>query len=86
MVYYFYIVRCADGTLYCGITTDISRRLKEHNLSDLGAKYTKMRRPVELVYQIELNDRSEATKEERRIKNLSNEYNLKLIESYNRNN
>lgn len=85
-MYYTYILKCADSSLYCGITTDISRRLREHNLSILGAKYTKIRRPVQLVYQIELNNRSEATKEEYRIKKLSREEKLKLIKSYGKNN
>jgi putative endonuclease len=50
-MYYFYILRCADSTLYCGQTNDLDRRLKEHNESKLkAAKYTKSRRPTVLVY------------------------------------
>lgn len=49
-LYYFYILRCSDNTLYCGQTIDINRRVLEHNSSKKGAKYTKSRRPVELVY------------------------------------
>lgn len=49
-MYYFYIVRCADNSLYCGITTDLVRRVQEHNRSKKGAKYTKSRRPIKLVY------------------------------------
>ena len=50
MKYFVYILECADGTLYAGITTNIERRVKEHNEDARGAKYTRMRRPVELVY------------------------------------
>jgi putative endonuclease len=73
-----YIVRCSDDTLYTGITTDIERRIKEHNDSK-GAKYTRARGPVELVYLAEFKDRSEASKEEWRIKALSREEKLALI-------
>ena len=78
-MYYLYILKCADGTLYTGITTDIERRLKEHNSSNLGAKYTAARRPVELVYQAEFINRSEASKQESAIKSLSRDQKLKLI-------
>lgn len=74
-----YIVRCADDSLYTGITTDLERRIKEHNESK-GAKYTRARGPVELVYSAEFKDRSEATKEELRIKSLSREAKLSLID------
>jgi putative endonuclease len=70
--YYTYILTCADGTLYTGITTDLKRRVAEHNgEGDLGARYTKARRPVKLVYSVEFPDRSSALKEEYRIKQLS---------------
>ena len=49
-MYYLYILKCADKTLYTGITVDLSRRTKEHNHSKLGAKYTRARRPVKLIY------------------------------------
>ena len=49
-MYYVYILKCADKTLYTGITTDLKRRIAEHNSSKLGAKYTSSRRPVTLVY------------------------------------
>jgi len=72
MKYYVYIVRCKDDTLYTGITTDIKRRLEEHNTSNtLGAKYTKYRRPIVLVYEKEFPSRSSASVEEVRIKKLS---------------
>ena len=70
-MYFVYILECADQTFYTGITTDLDRRIKEHNNSKLGAKYTKMRRPVKLVYSKEFNNRSEASIEESRIKKLS---------------
>ena len=71
MGYYVYIVKCSDATLYTGITTDLTRRLDEHNNSPKGAKYTKVRRPVELVYSEKCKDRSSASKREYIIKKLS---------------
>ena len=50
MKWFVYILKCSDNTLYTGITTDIERRIKEHNSSNKGAKYTKTRRPVKLFY------------------------------------
>jgi putative endonuclease len=77
--WYVYIVECEkDGTLYTGITTDINRRLLEHN-SGRGAKYTANRRPVVLRALFEAKNRSEASKEEYRIKKLSRLEKLKLI-------
>jgi len=78
-MYFLYILQCADDTLYTGITTDLDRRLKEHNNSKLGAKYTKVRRPVKLVYSQQFTDRSEASKEEIRIKKLSRQQKLSLF-------
>lgn len=80
-MYYLYILECADNSLYTGITTDLNRRLEEHNYSKLGAKYTSLRRPVKIVYSAEFKNRSEASKEEYRIKNLKREEKLKLIKS-----
>jgi len=77
--YYVYILKCSDATLYTGITTDLSRRLKEHNSSKKGAKYTMLRRPVELLYSEEHEDRSSASKREYAIKKLSREKKLELI-------
>ncbi len=77
-MYYLYILKCADKTLYTGITVDLERRIQEHNHSKLGAKYTKARRPVKLVYSKKFSNRSLASKEENRIKNLSREEKLKL--------
>lgn len=70
-MYYVYILSCSDQTLYTGITTDLERRVAEHNSSKLGSRYTRARRPVKLVYSKEFADRSSASKEESRIKALS---------------
>ena len=80
--WFVYIVKCKDKTLYTGITTDVNRRLFEHNNSKKGAKYTRSRRPCKLVYYFEVSDRSSALKEEYRIKKLSRQDKLKLINSY----
>lgn len=79
-VYYVYLLKCADTTYYCGITTDVKRRIKEHNTSPIGAKYTKSRRPIVLVYQKKYKTRSEACKEEVRIKKLKRKEKELLIE------
>jgi len=79
MVYYLYILQCADSTLYTGITTDLARRVAEHNTSLKGAKYTRVRRPVRLVYNEVYSDRSTASKREYKIKKMSREEKLKLI-------
>lgn len=70
---------CADDTLYTGITTDVERRVREHNEDAAGAKYTRVRRPVRLVYSRKYKNRSEASKEEARIKKLSREEKLLMI-------
>lgn len=80
MEYFVYIVECADTTLYTGITTDLERRLSEHNQSEKWAKYTRVRRPVTLVYSEKHASRSEACKREYAIKQLSREEKMKLIE------
>lgn len=69
-MWHVYLLRCADGTLYCGITTDLERRVAEHNRGD-GARYTRGRRPVELVYAETAADRSEAARREYEIKQMS---------------
>jgi len=81
MSYFVYIVLCSDDTLYTGITNDIQRRVEEHNSSKKGAKYTRMRRPVRLVYSIACKDKSTAMQKEREIKKLSREKKLQLIEN-----
>ncbi|MEA3370344.1 MAG: GIY-YIG nuclease family protein [Campylobacterota bacterium] len=79
MSYFVYILECSDKTLYTGIATDVERRLDEHNNSQKGAKYTKVRRPVELVYSEESENRSSASKREHEIKKLSRKQKLELI-------
>ncbi len=68
--WYVYIVRCSDSTLYTGITTDLERRLLEHNSGPKGARYTRSRRPVALVYCEQATSRSAATSREAHIKKL----------------
>ena len=68
--WFVYILRCADGSLYTGITTDLDRRLQEHNAETKGARYTRSRRPVALVYSEAVADRSAASKREHAIKQL----------------
>lgn len=78
-MYYVYILKCSDKTLYTGITTNLKRRVEEHNSSQFGAKYTRGRRPVRLVYSIKKKTRSLALKEECKIKKLSRIDKLNLI-------
>ena len=77
--WYVYILRCCDGSLYTGITTDTLRRIAEHN-SGKGAKYTRSRRPVELGYQEDCDDHSQALRRELEIKALRRADKIKLIE------
>jgi len=74
-----YVLKCADDSLYTGVATDLKRRISEHNTSDKGAKYTKARRPVELVYWENRADRVDASKREYEIKQLSRKEKLELI-------
>lgn len=83
MKHYVYILRCSDNTLYTGYATDPIRRLEEHNGSDKGAKYTKVRRPCQLVYTEVYQTRSEATKREYFIKHkLTRAEKENLIDGY----
>jgi putative endonuclease len=68
-MWYVYLVRCDDDTLYCGITTDLDRRIEEHNAGE-GAKYTRGRGPVTLVYFERAEDRVEASRREHEIKQM----------------
>lgn len=77
--HYVYILKCADGTFYTGWTTDPRRRAEVHN-SGKGAKYTRSRRPVELVYYEEFDEKTEAQKREYAIKQFSRAKKEKLIE------
>ena len=76
--HYTYILECKDQTLYTGYTTDLERRLKVHN-DGKGAKYTKIRRPVKLVYHEEFDNKSGALKREYALKQLSRKQKLLLI-------
>ncbi len=78
-MYYLYIVRCSDNSLYCGTTTDVERRIAEHNSDKKGAKYTRRRQPVQLVYVEELENVSTALKREIQIKKLSRKSKEKLL-------
>ncbi len=75
---YVYLLRCSDHTIYCGWTTDLNARLAAHN-SGRGAKYTRSRLPVELVYAEEYADKHEAMSREWHIKQMSREEKEKLI-------
>ena len=77
--WYLYILRCGDGSLYTGITTDVEKRFEAHN-SGKGAKYTRGRGPLELVYREICQDHSHALKRERQIKALPREKKLELID------
>ena len=71
-LWFVYIVRCSDNSLYTGIAMDVTRRIDEHNNNDKsGAKYTRVRRPVKLVYQEEVASRSEAASREAALKKLT---------------
>ena len=69
-IWHVYLIRCADGSLYTGITTDVERRLAEHRAGK-GAKYLRGRGPLELAYSRPIGDRAAASREEARIKRLS---------------
>ena len=79
---YTYMVKCSDGTLYTGWTTDLEHRVKAHNDGE-GAKYTRSRRPVELVYYEEYATKAEAMIREYSIKQLTRKQKEKLIENKN---
>ena len=68
--WYVYIVRCNDGTLYTGITKNLDKRIDEHNSGNGGAKYTRPRRPVTLVYTEQVESRSDAAKREYQLKRM----------------
>lgn len=76
--FYVYILQTERNTLYCGYTDDVQRRFELHK-SGKGAKYTRANKPTEIVYTKEFNTKIEAQQEERRIKNLTRQEKLKLI-------
>ena len=77
-MYYVYILKCCDETLYCGYTNDVKKRFETHQ-SGKGAKYTRGRLPLELVYSEEFETKSAAMKRECEIKKMSREMKLKII-------
>jgi len=77
-VYYIYILRCSDDTLYTGYTTSLQKRLETHN-SGKGAKYTRARLPVELVYSEEFEDKVNALKREYEIKKMTRNEKIRLL-------
>lgn len=81
--WFIYLLRCADNSLYAGVTTDISRRLLEHNTCNVkGAKYTRVRRPVTLAYAEPANTRQQACQREYQIRKLSKTKKEQLVNSY----
>jgi putative endonuclease len=79
-MWFVYILKCSDNSFYTGITTDVNRRLLEHNTSSKAAKYTRIRRPVQIIYTKEFGTRSDASIEECRIKRLTRQQKEKLVE------
>ncbi|MDD2685103.1 MAG: GIY-YIG nuclease family protein [Gallionella sp.] len=80
-MWFCYLLRCADGTLYCGMTNDLDKRVQTHNAGK-AAKYTRVRLPVILVYTEECESRSVALKRELQIKALSRQAKLNLIAAW----
>jgi putative endonuclease len=82
MKYFIYILKCADGTYYTGSTNDIEKRVRAHNTAKTGAKYTKSRRPVQLMYQESFETKNEALKRENHIKQLKKIQKEELIKTH----
>jgi putative endonuclease len=80
-MWHVYILKCADGTFYTGLTVDLKRRVGEHNNSRLGAKYTRSRRPVKLIYSQKVKTRSRAARLEYQIKKMTRPEKIKLIQT-----
>ncbi|WP_411826487.1 GIY-YIG nuclease family protein [Luteolibacter sp. AS25] len=79
-VWSVYMIRCGDGSLYTGIATDVERRFSEHEgQGPKSAKYLRGRLPLEVVYRAEIGNRSEASKEELRLKSLSRSAKMKML-------
>ena len=81
MSVYCYLLECADGSYYCGWANDVQKRLTMHQKGK-GARYTRMKAPVALVYFEELEDRKAAMKREIQIKNMTHERKRKLVEEF----
>lgn len=79
-MFYAYIIRCADGSFYCGYTTDVEKRFEKHK-SGKGAKYTRSHLPLEIVYIEEFESKSDALKRECEIKSMTRSQKKKLINS-----
>jgi putative endonuclease len=82
--FWVYVLQCADGTLYTGSTVDLEKRVKAHNGSKNGAKYTRARRPVKLVYQEVCGSLADARAREAEIKRMTREEKLELVGGQNR--
>ena len=80
--HYVYLLKCNDGTFYVGYSTDLARRVREHNVSPKGAKYTRGRRPVVLAYYVAHESRSEALKHEHVLRKKSRLEKEKLVEAF----
>ena len=80
-MWYVYILKCSDNSLYTGVSTDVERRLKEHNAKNSRSKYTRSRQPVELVHTESCASKSEALKRENEIKRLSSKEKRSIITS-----
>ncbi len=81
--WFVYILRCSDNTLYTGVTCDLEKRLHQHNHGSKGAKYTRARRPVELVYQEKAPNRSVAQQREYHLRHLNTAQKRELIRQGN---
>ena len=79
-MFYVYIIRCADGSFYCGYTNDVEKRFEKHK-SGKGAKYTRSHLPLEIVYIEEFESKSDALKRECEIKSMTRSQKKKLINS-----
>ena len=80
-MYYCYLLRCVDGSYYCGITNNVDARVLVHNRGK-GSKYVRSRLPAVLVYKEECGSKSDALRREREIKSMSRQQKIKLIDSY----
>ena len=80
--WYVYFLRCNDNSLYAGITTDLARRLHQHNHTKLGAKYTRAKRPVTLAYAETATNKSDAGKREYQLRQLPKAKKEELVSTY----
>ena len=78
--WFVYILQCSDASLYTGVTTDVERRLHEHNHTQRAARYTRARRPVTLLYHEKADSRSAATRREYAIKQLDRDAKIRLLD------